>query len=573
MPNPLAFAPRALLGVLVAPTLAAAPPEQHVVIPSGNAVASSFKTSREQLLVWKGTLSSSEVTQSLAAGKPLVTQGLAGYTPTPPWITWAVVAVAIVAAILVFFDLSDFLRNAGKQKRGTEDADLVSKEEGMVQDKSTAAPASEPTINPRRWYILTMAAISVFGTDSYINIPTSFFAGEVGQRNGTGELNSLYFASFSIGGVIATAFGVALLDRYPANRLNRIALLISCLFAVVQGLCHLAKDSASFVAPLVVLRIIEGFPGIITEVCAQTMVMRAFPSKELPAALGAFMGLRQVGIMISFPLGGALYGAGGFGLPYFFGGCVLLIVYVAVYFTLAREPSMDKTPENRSVLFLLKHWRFTAVALKYGWNFVVIQVLFSNMQIWLGAKPYNKTPVEVSVVSICGIVAFVFAIGIYQAISAKLTFYWTGFACSLISLFGCLLVGYRPPLDPNFPATYGAAIGIYIMAVCGSAMIAANQPMATYLLTNYYGIPRENVDAPIGVTFVLMSLIGAFLGPIAFGPLVDAYGYAVTITTVSCIDIFVSLIGFVGMWPASHLTEFPDPLKDKDEDADKDMKA
>ena len=55
--------------------------------------------------------------------------------------------------------------------------------------------------------------------------------------------------------------------------------------------------------PQVTLRYFEGAPGAITEVCAQAMIQRSFPSDELAKANGMFMGLRQLSLLAGNPLG------------------------------------------------------------------------------------------------------------------------------------------------------------------------------------------------------------------------------------------------------------------------------
>ena len=503
--------------------------------------------------------------QTILAEAKKVTTGLAGLVETPRWVDWFSVVVIVLSAIFVLMEFSCLARER-KKKSDEGGATASSLEAPLKQDETASAPAAEAEVNPRRWYILFMAAISVFGCDIYLGMPNTFFPAEVGKRDGANVLSATYFAMFPLGGMLSAWLGSKLLEFYPPNRLNRVALTLSILSATVQGLCHLAKDLGGFIGSLAVLRFLEGLPSMVTEICAMTMVQRSFQTTELPAAMGAFIGIRQIANLIGPPIGGALYAGGGFGLPYAIGGLFLCMVYALVYFTLAKEASLEVTPKNHDLLGILKHWRFTAVLASYSADFILVQILLTNLQIWVGAPPYSLKPVMVSVLSISITLSFVVGMILFQVVSAKATIYWTGNVFNVAQFIVSLFVGYQPVGSRNFPATFGAAIGICIAYAATFGMLATKQALGTHVLKDFYGLPRESTDAPVGTVFVFVALLGSFLGPMVFGPIVDAVGFPITVLITSAVALVINGIMAVAMWPYRGLKAIGDESDDTGEE-------
>jgi hypothetical protein len=150
---------------------------------------------------------------------PLVTSNLAGHVEPVPW-AYFVIVVVTVAAIILFvlevFVLAVDVRGGRAARQGRQ-------EEPRDRD-------------PRRFTVLAMSVASVFGTDMYVGMPNSFFAGEAGLRDANAASTMGYFAAFALGGLLATVFSNRLLDLTAPNSLNRLSLLLSCGTASVQGL-------------------------------------------------------------------------------------------------------------------------------------------------------------------------------------------------------------------------------------------------------------------------------------------------------------------------------------------------
>lgn len=483
----------------------------------------------------------------------LATQNLAGHVDPVTWAYDVIYVCSAIAFLLLCFDVCQI-------RRGYLTATSKQDVEKLDDD-------GKPALNPRRNWILALCVLSVFGSDVYIGMPTSYFVGEAGLRYCTTVAADWYFSVFPLTGFLTiTFFGSMVLERIAANQLNRISLLLSAMTAALQGLASLfdpgRQSEGPFLVTLITLRLIEGapsrskpllssplvwgpnpspasspghaekpvpsemlsvpsagagIPGSLTEMCANTMIMRSFPTKELPDANGIFIASRLFSQVIGNALGSTLYSAGGFPVPYMFGGLVLVAVYFVIRLTLAREDSMSHTPKNDSPLVILNDWRAAACAFTYATIMFNLNFMMINVQLWIAAEPYNANTTMVSTVLITISLSLVAGIGITQALIPRIGFVACLPGCALLILFGHLMMGPNPPAFPGYPQTVAAAYGAIIPAVLGFAPLATFQPLASYILSKEVGLSRESINAPIGAVFIGGPLIGIALAPIVNG--------------------------------------------------------
>jgi len=503
--------------------------------------------------------------------------GFAGLEDTPAWIDYLLAILISISLASTIAEASYFLKESAgcedDKERCEDDKERCEDDkeqawsspqpqeaersaEAVVVDTQLLPPFSEaePMRKPRRWYILALATLSVMGGESYLGMPMTFFAGELDRRGAPVSLNSIYISILAIGALCSLPLASKLLGSFAPNRLNRISLALHCGIASAQGLLHLASEGAPFATLALTLRTLEGLPVALTEVCAQTMVMRSFNMDELPTAFSVFLAARQLAPMIGEPAGGVLYNAGGFGFPYAVGGCVLFTVYLVILSTLSREASMTATPSSHGVMYLLSHWRVTALAIHYGVLWMLRIVVFSNIQVWLGEAPYSKTPSEITVLNAVAVPAFMLGTLLVNVLSSKVTIFWTLLVFGLLNAFTALLIGHKPPVFPSYPATYGAAVAAFTVYFMTNGAMTILQPIATHLLTSHYSLDRQAVDAPVGVIFFLTCTVGVSLGGLAFGPMIDAVGVGKTVTTLAGVSVLSTAVLQWAILPIRHAT-------------------
>ena len=156
--------------------------------------------------------------------------------------------------------------------------------EGEISEERRQTIAQE--LHGRRWYIFHLIMLSLVFSDMYMPVPALFYPGEARAR-GAGPIQAVvYGAMFPAAGTLGVWILPQLLGYFAPNLLNRWSILLSVIFGVAQGIVGFTLDRSIFSGLTCTLRFLEGWPSIITEVCAQTMIMRVFPVEEFATAYG-----------------------------------------------------------------------------------------------------------------------------------------------------------------------------------------------------------------------------------------------------------------------------------------------
>ena len=148
------------------------------------------------------------------------------------------------------------------------------------------------------------------------------------------------------------------------------------LVTIPQGLTNLLPSSTSFAVFATTMRLLEGIPTGIAEVCVSTLVIRLFPNKhEFVQAEGIYFGVRSLLAVASPAAGGVLYTAGGFTLPYTVIGFLAVPVAIFLRFAMGNEGSSGTVKESAAITPLL---RIPAVVGIHLGLFVSMMTMFST---------------------------------------------------------------------------------------------------------------------------------------------------------------------------------------------------
>jgi hypothetical protein len=200
---------------------------------------------------------------------------LSGLRESPSWSIIANFVVIGILALFLVFDLGSYLFfEKSREPLEAKAADAV-KADAVKADMTEDTATKEK--DPRRWRILTMCYVATFGSDLYMNSPLSFFPLEIYNRGASQVAVSLMMSIFPAGGMLTSYVIPQILARIAPGRLVRISLLITGLSAAMIGAAVLFRPAAPFVAYSCVVRFIEGFTTMMTDVAAQTIVCRHEP--------------------------------------------------------------------------------------------------------------------------------------------------------------------------------------------------------------------------------------------------------------------------------------------------------
>lgn len=237
--------------------------------------------------------------------------------------------------------------------------------------------------------------------------------------------------------------------------------------------------------------------------------------------------------------------------------------------TIAQEKSLDATPENKSIWSVVTaSWRVNALLASLGFGVFNSVYFASIVSPWLAAPPYLLQPWAVGLVQVLAMVSTIFGIILFSTLMGIVGPVYGLIPVFLCGIVGQLFMGPSPLICPSYPQEYGWALLAVGVSAIGGGSIVSVQPVMTWIVTVYLGKPRESFDAPIAATCTFVQILGAFVGPLITGVLLDRLGIAsLTAILVGC-QVVLTLLTVFAMWPLRHLRKLEFAKEDEAENAE-----
>ena len=414
------------------------------------------------------------------------------------------------------------------------------KEESREDRKEENLEVPEDGLQQKKYTILIFGCVGVAACDLYYNMPGTFIVGELQRRGISAGIGGLYIGGGGILSVPMVLFFPWLAGIMSATDMARISSAMFMVFSCAQGLANLLPNEG-FIAVLMGPRLLEGLPLAVMETTAQVLMNTAFPVDELGNAMAILSTVRGSLIACSAPLGGSLYDAGGFSLPYAVAGAIGCVAIVAMRLLLQRSYNTPQSPT--SLITIVKNPGAMAAFFSFFTGLYIFAGMDTIWQCWLGTTPYGWNPARISTVpmtmAVANVVlvpllgmpfAHVFGDGVAMLVGLPLQF----FPLPLVMgpwLFPSL--AHAPPAWVPYVAAGIAAAGSSIAAIPMWSL-----PMKVMV---HAGFSPEQVATPVGVMSMILAMLGNVVGPLINGLVVDAFG----VSAVAMIQLGIGTLAIV----------------------------
>ena len=398
----------------------------------------------------------------------------------------------------------------------------------------------EDGLRQKKYTILIFGCVGVAACDLYYSMPGTFIVGELQHRGFSSGFGGLYIGGGGILSVPMVLLFPWLAGIMSATDMARISSAMFMIFSCVQGLANLLPNEG-FIAVLMGPRLLEGLPLAVMETTAQVLMNTAFPVDELGNAMAILSTVRGSLIACSAPLGGNLYNAGGFSLPYAVTGAIGCVAIVAMRLLLQRSYNTPQSPT--SLITIFKNPGAMAAFFSFFAGLFVMAGMDTVWQCWLGTTPYGWNPARISTVpmtmAVSSVVlvpllgmpfAHVFGDGVAMLVGLPLQF----FTLPLVMgpwLFPSL--AHAPPAWVPYVAAGIAAAGSSIAAIPMWSL-----PMKVMV---HAGFSQEQVATPVGIISMVLAMLGNVAGPLINGQVVQAFG----VSAVAMIQLGLGALAIV----------------------------
>jgi len=377
-------------------------------------------------------------------------------------------------------------------------------------------------------------------TDLNFGLLAPFFPGVCADRG---------VSHSTVGAIFTTQQAFALLTTpavpWLGRRTRPMAVLLSTLAAqgalsVLWSFVGRLDGTTAFVTVSFALRGCQGALQGVFEGMSCAMLIKAAPDGWVGYVMGWSEAGRSLGYMLGPLLGGVLYDAGGFALPFLTVAGFMLVMLVLLSAVMRRAAARDASaaivhsgdaiPEAPTITM----WQlFKAPGVAAGLTvtfalFVVISSLDPTVQPFLAQPPLRLSSATVGLFFLLVVVAYVILSVISGSIAARAGDLVSLNVALLITAVGLLFTGPSPLLYHALPAlpqhslplivasfaTFGAGAGLTV-APTNNLMVSA---------ANSRGISMDNAGDQLGTLSTLSYSLGATVGPLVGGVIVQTLG-------------------------------------------------
>ncbi|KFM70368.1 MFS-type transporter, partial [Stegodyphus mimosarum] len=373
-----------------------------------------------------------------------------------------------------------------------------------------------------QWLTLVTLAFGNFCAGACVSLQAPFFPAEAESKGATPTEYGFIFGIFQLTiFIVAPIMGKIVSYISPKFLLNSGILTVG-VTCILFGTLDLVQSRTSFVALAFVVRTVEGVGAAALRTSCYTIIASQFSEGigTTFAILETFLG---IGLITGPTLGGALYDLGGYGLPFYVVGSIVVIDAIVIFFAL---PDVDKTtiPKKGN---LLKFW-FHPGVLIYSLS------VFTSFN-YIGFNQATLEP-HIREFDLSGfLLGMMFALsGTVYAISAPGWGWLCDKKCNsqFLSLIGCfinitslLLLGPAP----FFHMKANLALVITSLTLLGFGLGAKLVCAFTGTLkdTIKRGLPPDlSTYGLISSMIASSQSLGAFVGPSIGGYLLDTFGFS-----------------------------------------------
>ncbi|KAJ0181380.1 hypothetical protein K1T71_003465 [Dendrolimus kikuchii] len=399
----------------------------------------------------------------------------------------------------------------------------------------------------RQWLTIVVISIADFCNAICVALQAPFYPQEAEKKGCSATEYGLVFGIFELVVFLISPVYGAHLNRIGPKLLFNGGILTTGTCAILFGLLDKVEGHVAFITLSFTIRIVEAMGNAAFLTASFAIIAKEFPNNvaTMFASLETFFGL---GLIVGPTLGGALYGLGGYSLPFAVLGAALFCAAVMSCIVLPRGHDDEDVKHTGPTMFtLLKIPGVLLSAISIISTSMSIGFLQATLEPHL--RQFKFSPI------ILGLM-FVINGGVY-AVSAPA---W-GWLCDhpsmkpkYVTVVGCafvaggfMLIGPAPFFDmPTIMWVVIAGLVCHGLGM-GSQLVASFSDALSTAIAS--GLPNsiETYGLVSGMWTSTFAL-GAFIGPTVSGFLLDSIGFRNSTLFVFILHIILMVLVLLFLW-------------------------
>ncbi|XP_076456374.1 MFS-type transporter SLC18B1-like [Babylonia areolata] len=240
-----------------------------------------------------------------------------------------------------------------EKEEANSGATRENKDQQPSDDKDENQPASfsfRRLPSHKKWTMVAMAFAN-FAASTCFSLLAPFFPNEASKKGATQTVTGLIFSTFELWIFVSSPVYGYFLTRIGSRFMFLSGLFTCGVCAVLFGLLDQSPPGTVFVAMCFLVRTVEALGASAFITASFAIIANEFPT-HVSTVFGTLETFSGLGFMLGPPLGGFLYELGGFGVPFWVLGSLLVLCAVLIVLLLPRHQDQPR-PKKGSVLRLL----------------------------------------------------------------------------------------------------------------------------------------------------------------------------------------------------------------------------
>ncbi|GFW65599.1 MFS-type transporter SLC18B1 [Trichonephila clavipes] len=230
------------------------------------------------------------------------------------------------------------MRDNNQNEKNKENASKYEKPAyGTILEKTTAKEEEitkeKKKYTPTQWVTLVTLAFGNFCVGSCVSLQAPFFPAEAERKGATATEYGFIFGIFQLTIFVTAPLMGKIVSKVSPKFLLNSGILSVGVTCILFGTLDLTVSTTAFVALAFVVRTVEGVGAAALRTALYTIIASQFPDGigTTFAVLETFIG---VGMIVGPTVGGALYDLGGYGLPFYVVGSVVILDAIVIFIVL-----------------------------------------------------------------------------------------------------------------------------------------------------------------------------------------------------------------------------------------------
>jgi len=382
-----------------------------------------------------------------------------------------------------------------------------------------------PSWDKEKWMVMATLTMTHLCNGMVVSLQAPFYPAEAEKKGASGTEYGLVFGIFELTVFIVSPVIGKYLPRIGISRGFSGGISTTGLMCVAFGFLNRINNGNTFIALSFVIRIVEACGNSAFLAASFTLVAMMFPS-SVSTVFGMVEMSFGVGMILGPTVGGALFQAGGFTMPFAVLGGILLVQAAVSTKTLPRLKNNNSSEDSQEDNFgIMQALRIPSVLLAILAVFAA-SIGVGALQVTLERhlSQFDLSPMHVGMFFMLygGSYALLNPVWGWVAdkISSKLVIMIGSFLLGL----GYLLVGPVPGL--GIQSSYNLCIVSVVLVGLGvgAQLVAAFSEAQTSAVAS--GFPDNiNTYALVSSIWTSAFALGAFVGPTAAGTLYEVVGF------------------------------------------------